>query len=121
MIRWLLTCEHGGNQVPEPWRERFAGAQDVLASHRGWDRGSLAVMEAMEPQVRLMVAARLSPTPSQQEVAEDLAQDEVAADVLAITEVAGGGAAGAGLHQLPDNPGGVGRRLHHDHLRRRLP
>ncbi len=51
MIRWLLTCEHGGNQVPEPWRGHFAGAEAVLASHRGWDRGSLAIMEALEPEI----------------------------------------------------------------------
>lgn len=51
MIRWLLTCEHGGNQVPEPWRESFAGAETVLASHRGWDRGSLAMLKAMEPEI----------------------------------------------------------------------
>jgi predicted N-formylglutamate amidohydrolase len=42
-MRSIVSCEHGGNQVPEAWRELFAGdvAADVLASHRGWDRGSL--------------------------------------------------------------------------------
>jgi predicted N-formylglutamate amidohydrolase len=39
----LLTCEHGGNQVPGRFRHLFAGKQAVLASHRGWDPGALAL------------------------------------------------------------------------------
>lgn len=41
--RWklLLTCEHGGHRVPAEYRRLFAGADQVLASHRGWDPGSL--------------------------------------------------------------------------------
>ena len=37
----LLTCEHGGNRVPAPLRARFAEAEDVLDSHRGYDHGAL--------------------------------------------------------------------------------
>lgn len=37
----LLTCEHGGNRVPVPLAARFAGAEDVLESHRGYDHGAL--------------------------------------------------------------------------------
>src|SRR5688572_21947928 len=37
----LVTCEHGGNRVPDAWRHRFAGAQDVLWSQRGYDKGAL--------------------------------------------------------------------------------
>lgn len=37
----LLTCEHGGNRVPAALRARFAGAEDVLDSHRGYDHGAL--------------------------------------------------------------------------------
>jgi len=39
----VVTCEHGGNSVPKWLRERFAGAEDVLASHRGWDPGALGI------------------------------------------------------------------------------
>lgn len=39
----LLTCEHGGNQVPDPYRALFAGRKRLLASHRGWDPGTLAL------------------------------------------------------------------------------
>ncbi|MEZ6132623.1 MAG: N-formylglutamate amidohydrolase [Planctomycetaceae bacterium] len=37
----VITCEHGGNAVPAPYRPLFDGAKDVLSSHRGWDPGAL--------------------------------------------------------------------------------
>lgn len=37
----LLTCEHGGNQVPEPYQGLFADQAELLQSHRGWDIGIL--------------------------------------------------------------------------------
>jgi predicted N-formylglutamate amidohydrolase len=40
-FRLLLTCEHGGHEVPQRWRPLFAGREALLASHRGWDPGSL--------------------------------------------------------------------------------
>lgn len=36
----LVTCEHGGYQIPEAYRGCFDGADEVLASHRGWDPGA---------------------------------------------------------------------------------
>jgi len=35
----LLSCEHGGNRVPDEWRHLFAGNEEVLATHRGYDIG----------------------------------------------------------------------------------
>lgn len=49
MTRVLLTCEHGGHEVPTEVRALFAGADDVLRSHRGWDPGALALFEALRP------------------------------------------------------------------------
>jgi len=37
----VVTCEHGGNDVPERYRELFAGREDVLQTHRGYDAGAL--------------------------------------------------------------------------------
>ncbi|MGB5211996.1 MAG: N-formylglutamate amidohydrolase [Gammaproteobacteria bacterium] len=51
MTRWLLSCEHGGNQVPERWRHLFRDADTVLESHRGWDRGSLDMFRALEAEI----------------------------------------------------------------------
>ena len=37
----LITCEHGGNRVPAAYRGQFAGLQDALKTHRGYDLGAL--------------------------------------------------------------------------------
>jgi predicted N-formylglutamate amidohydrolase len=37
----IVTCEHGGSEVPERYRHLFRGAGDLLATHRGWDIGIL--------------------------------------------------------------------------------
>ena len=39
----LITCEHGGHEIPEPHRHLFTGAEETLRSHRGWDAGALAL------------------------------------------------------------------------------
>lgn len=41
-VRFVVTCEHGGNRVPQRYRDLFVGAERDLASHRGWDPGSRA-------------------------------------------------------------------------------
>jgi len=37
----LITCEHGGNEVPPEQAPLFTGWRDLLASHRGFDAGAL--------------------------------------------------------------------------------
>lgn len=37
----VITCEHGGNDVPARYRELFAGHEDLLRTHRGYDPGAL--------------------------------------------------------------------------------
>ena len=43
----IITCEHGGNEVPEEFRHIFAGCEEVLATHRGYDIGALEVAERL--------------------------------------------------------------------------
>jgi len=43
----LITCEHGGNRVPAPYRQLLAGNRDLLSSHRGYDPGALAMARDM--------------------------------------------------------------------------
>lgn len=40
-MKFVVSCEHGGNRVPRPYARLFAGCEQVLASHRGWDPGAL--------------------------------------------------------------------------------
>ena len=39
--RILISCEHGGNRAPPPYRALFAGEEGRLATHRGYDIGIL--------------------------------------------------------------------------------
>jgi len=48
-MKLLLTCEHGGHVIPRPYKTLFAGAEDVLVSHRGWDPGALALFRTLVP------------------------------------------------------------------------
>jgi predicted N-formylglutamate amidohydrolase len=68
----FLTCEHAGNKIPREYAAAFRGADDVLASHRGWDPGALDVARFVAkkfgldlPAVhwsRLLVESNRSPT-----------------------------------------------------------
>ncbi|GAA5038407.1 hypothetical protein GCM10011506_34470 [Marivirga lumbricoides] len=42
MYKYLITCEHGGNQIPTAYAADFAAHTQLLQSHRGWDKGALA-------------------------------------------------------------------------------
>ncbi len=43
----LITCEHGGNQVPAPFARLFRSHASLLDSHRGMDFGSLALAQTL--------------------------------------------------------------------------
>ncbi len=38
---FLVSCEHAVNHVPRPWKHLFANHEEVLASHRAYDPGTL--------------------------------------------------------------------------------
>lgn len=40
-IALLLSCEHGGNLVPQEYADLFDGSNKILSSHRGYDKGAL--------------------------------------------------------------------------------
>ncbi|NJD18078.1 MAG: N-formylglutamate amidohydrolase [Gemmatimonadetes bacterium] len=48
----LGTCEHGGNRVPAAWAPLFAGADEILATHRGWDPGALPLARELASKLR---------------------------------------------------------------------
>jgi predicted N-formylglutamate amidohydrolase len=43
----VITCEHGGNRIPEPYRDLFHDHQVLLNSHRGFDPGALIMARAL--------------------------------------------------------------------------
>ena len=53
----VLSCEHGGNRVPAEWRHLFVGARTLLASHRGWDPGALAMARVLARRFEVPLVA----------------------------------------------------------------
>ncbi|MBJ6117868.1 N-formylglutamate amidohydrolase [Pontibacter sp. BT310] len=49
MLKLLLTCEHGGNQVPAVYSSFFEGKESQLSSHEGYDIGALELFRELEP------------------------------------------------------------------------
>ncbi|MDT5094547.1 MAG: hypothetical protein QOH60_3910 [Mycobacterium sp.] len=47
MDAFIITCEHGGNRIPAPYRRLFRGQWALLNSHRGYDPGSLVLAKAL--------------------------------------------------------------------------
>ena len=41
-VRFLITCEHGGNRIPAKYWPLFKNHRSLLESHRGYDPGALA-------------------------------------------------------------------------------
>lgn len=40
-MKFILTCEHGGNEIPQDYEKIFINAGTILNSHRGYDPGAL--------------------------------------------------------------------------------
>lgn len=47
LIRLIITCEHGGNDIPHPYRHLFTGKRNLLDSHKGHDLGALSMARTM--------------------------------------------------------------------------
>ncbi len=47
-MRLVLTCEHGGNDIPETYKKQFPN-DEVLKTHRGYDIGALDVFQYLKP------------------------------------------------------------------------
>jgi predicted N-formylglutamate amidohydrolase len=43
----VITCEHGGNRIPKPYRDLFHADQALLSSHRGFDPGALIMARTL--------------------------------------------------------------------------
>lgn len=56
MASLVLSCAHAVCAVPEWYRERFRGFEEVLTSHRGWDPGALNLSQAFAMKTRTPLA-----------------------------------------------------------------
>lgn len=41
--RIVVSCEHGGNRIPQQYRALFQGGEPILQTHRGYDAGALSL------------------------------------------------------------------------------
>ena len=48
----IISCEHGGNQVPPEYRKLFRGNQSVLQSHRGRDKGAMELAKELAAKIK---------------------------------------------------------------------
>ncbi|MFI2743874.1 N-formylglutamate amidohydrolase [Zhouia sp. PK063] len=46
-MKWVFTCEHGGNKIPTDYQYLFKNKQELLNTHRGFDIGALQVFNAV--------------------------------------------------------------------------
>lgn len=53
----ILTCEHGGNRVPARYRKYFAGHEEILATHRGYDPGALSLARRLCRKLKFPLVA----------------------------------------------------------------
>jgi predicted N-formylglutamate amidohydrolase len=49
---FLITCEHGGNRIPAPYRSLFHDYRALLDTHRGYDRGALVMARELARALR---------------------------------------------------------------------
>jgi predicted N-formylglutamate amidohydrolase len=57
MDTFIITCEHGGNRIPAPYRRLFREQRALLDSHRGYDPGSLVMAKALASAYRAPLVA----------------------------------------------------------------
>jgi predicted N-formylglutamate amidohydrolase len=50
MFQFLVSCEHGGNLVPEKFKPYFEEDIEILKTHAGWDIGILPIAQTFSKQ-----------------------------------------------------------------------
>jgi predicted N-formylglutamate amidohydrolase len=61
IYRFLFTCEHATNEVPEEYRRLFAGQEAVLRTHRAYDPHALEIAGQLARTFRApLLAARVT-------------------------------------------------------------
>lgn len=52
--RIIITCEHADNYVPKEFKLLFAGHENALESHLGWDPGAFTVAKLMVKDLKCL-------------------------------------------------------------------
>lgn len=52
-VKFLLSCEHAGNQVPRSFARLFKNRQWLLETHRGYDPGAFFIAQRLAKQLKV--------------------------------------------------------------------
>ncbi len=53
MNKWIISCEHGGNQIPSFLKEKLKIPPSLLNSHRGYDYGALKIANDLSQKLSI--------------------------------------------------------------------
>lgn len=59
-MKLIITCEHGGNIIPEKYGSLFVEAQENLQSHLGFDAGTYNLLMYLSPLADFSKATQIS-------------------------------------------------------------
>lgn len=51
-MKIIISCEHGGNEIPQAYYNLFEQAKDRLSSHEGWDIGALNLAHSFAEELK---------------------------------------------------------------------
>jgi predicted N-formylglutamate amidohydrolase len=59
-MKIVLTCEHGGNEVPEHLQHLFSSKKQILHTHKGLDLGALDLYNQLKPLADFSISSTTS-------------------------------------------------------------
>lgn len=59
-MKLILSCEHGGNDIPPAWKANFSGKESILNSHRGYDPGTDNLFDFLRPLAQFGIRNKVS-------------------------------------------------------------
>ncbi|MBU2494278.1 MAG: N-formylglutamate amidohydrolase [Bacteroidetes bacterium] len=60
MTKLVITCEHGGNKIPDEYKLLFKNSNKDLLTHRGYDLGALELFNELKPLADFYAASEIS-------------------------------------------------------------
>lgn len=59
-MKLVITCEHGGNLIPDTYRSYFEEHQKLLDTHQGYDSGTFNLFEKLNKLADFSIGNRMS-------------------------------------------------------------
>jgi len=59
-LKLVLTCEHGGNMIPEAFQNYFKNQKKLLSTHAGYDFGTFSLFEELKLLADFSISNQMS-------------------------------------------------------------